>query len=655
MLRRLFILLPLILCAGAVLAPRAGSQPGTEPTVSPGEMLVADGIPPVPASLAASVNRYANFRAAEFQAWHPTKREMLIRTRFGETAQLHRVVTPGGDRSQVTFFPDNVLGGAAYPPARGDFFVFRKDTGGNENYQNYRYDAGTGEVTLLTDGNSRNLLGEWSNRGDRMAYTSTRRNGRDSDLYLIHPTDPRSDHRLAELVGSWAVLDWSPDDRQLLLLQYLSINESYLWLADSATGTRTCVTPKGAGGAVYYDDSSRFSKDGKGLYVVTDRDSEYLRLAYLDLNSGMPAYLTSALRWDVEAFEQSPDGRNILLSTNEDGNSVLRLLNPRTGELRRVAGVSKGVISGIRWHRNSRDVAFNLSAARAPLDVFSLDVATGKIDRWTHSETGGLNPESFSEPELVRWNSFDGRTISGYLYLPPRRFTGRRPVLVSVHGGPESQARPTFLARYNYYLNELGVAVVFPNVRGSSGYGKSFLTLDNGIKREDSYKDLGALLDWIPTRAELDPERVMVTGGSYGGHMTLVAATRYNSRIRCSLDVVGMSNLVTFLERTGSFRQDLRRAEYGDERDPKVRAFLERIAPLNHVDQITKPLFVVQGANDPRVPRAEAEQMVAAVKKNGTPVWYLLAKDEGHGFTKKRNTDFQFYATVLFMQRYLLN
>jgi dipeptidyl aminopeptidase/acylaminoacyl peptidase len=312
------------------------------------------------------------------------------------------------------------------------------------------------------------------------------------------------------------------------------------------------------------------------------------------------------------------------------------------------------VISGLAWHRDNRDLGFALSSARSPSDVYSVDVRTGKVERWTYSEMGGLDPERLSEPELVRWKSFDGRTISGFLYSPPRRFTGKHPVIINIHGGPESQSRPGFLGRSNYFINELGAAMIFPNVRGSSGYGKSFLKLDNGLKREDSYKDIGALLDWIATRPDLDASRVMVTGGSYGGHMTLAVATNYNDRIRCAVDVVGISNFVTFLERTESYRRDLRRVEYGDERDPEMRAFMERIAPVNNASKITKPLFVVQGANDPRVPRHEAEQIVAAVRKNGTPVWYLMAKDEGHGFAKKKNADFQLYATVMFVRDYLL-
>jgi dipeptidyl aminopeptidase/acylaminoacyl peptidase len=210
------------------------------------------------------------------------------------------------------------------------------------------------------------------------------------------------------------------------------------------------------------------------------------------------------------------------------------------------------------------------------------------------------------------------------------------------------------MGRNNYYINELGVAMIFPNIRGSLGYGKSFSMMDNGFKRGDSYKDIEELLKWTKMQSALNGDKVLITGGSYGGHMTLAIATHYNNMICCSVDVVGMSNLVTFLEHTEAYRRDLRRVEYGDERDPKMREYLESIAPMNKVKNITKPMFVVQGANDPRVPISEADQMVKALKANGTPVWYLVGKNEGHGFGKKKNADFQFYSTILFIRTHLL-
>jgi dipeptidyl aminopeptidase/acylaminoacyl peptidase len=643
-----FALACALVCVAALLP--AQSPPAD---IVPGDNLVIDGIPSIPAAIAATTNRYTEFRTAGLQDWHPTERSILITTRFGDTNQVHQVKFPGGDRSQLTFFSDRVLA-ASYQPTKGDYFLFLKDVGGGEWFQIYRYDFATGDSTLLTDGKSRNLDVQWDHAGDRIAYSSTRRNGKDVDIWVMDPRDAKSGRLLVQLEGGgWGVTGWAFDDKQFALLEEISANESYLYVVNAATGEKTLFTPKGGSEKIFYGGAA-FSKDGKGLYVTTDKDSEFQRLTYIDLATRQHTYLTSHINWDVSQFELSTDGKTLAFVTNEDGMSVLHLMDTATRKEHPVPKLPVGVIGGLRWHKNSRDLAVSLANSRSPSDVYSLDTRAGRLDRWTYSETAGLNTAALPEPELVRWKSFDGRMISGFLYRPPARFTGQRPVIVNIHGGPEAQFHPGFIGRNNYFLNELGVAILFPNIRGSSGYGKTFLTLDNGFKREDSYKDIGALLDWIKTRPDLDGDRIMVTGGSYGGHMTLAVATYYPDKIRCALDVVGPSNLVTFLEHTEAYRRDLRRVEYGDERDPKMREFLERTAPLNNVQKIAHPLFIVAGKNDPRVPVSEGEQMVAALKQKGLPVWYLMAKDEGHGFAKKKNADFQFYATVRFVEEYLL-
>ena len=653
--------LTVVLVALAVSAPHAALAQNTgsaqEAVVAPNENLIVEGVPPIPQALAAQADRYTNFRSAFFASWHPTRREMLISTRFADTFQIHQLKMPAGARTQLTFYADDVRG-AQYPPQGGDSFVFSKDIGGGEFYQLYRYDEATGAVTLLTDGKSRNTDEVWSNDGKQLAYGSTRRDGKDVDIWLsepAHPDDPKTNRILAPMTGGgWSALDWSPDDKQILILEEISANETYLWLMDAATGEKTLLTPKGGAEKISYA-SAKFSKDGKGIYLTTDKDSEFLRLAYVDLASKKYTFLSDHIHWNVEEIDISPDGKTIAFTANEDGLSILHLLDTKTEKEKPAPKLPAGLIFDVKWHHNGRDLAFGAAGSRSPADVYSVDVTTGKVDRWTASETGGLNPQTFSEAELVHWKTFDGKSISGFLYRPAARFTGKRPVIIDIHGGPEGQYRPGFVGRYNYFMNELGIAMIFPNVRGSTGYGKTFLTLDNGFLREDSYKDINSLFDWIAQQPDLDASRVMVTGGSYGGFMTLAVATNYNDRLRCSLDVVGPSNLVTFLENTSGYRQDLRRVEYGDERDPKMRAFLERIAPANNAQKISKPLFVIQGKNDPRVPWTESQQMVATVRKNGTPVWFLMAKDEGHGFSKKKNVDYQFYATVLFIQQFLLN
>jgi dipeptidyl aminopeptidase/acylaminoacyl peptidase len=620
--------------------------------IVPNENLAAEGVPPIPSLIAASVERYGNYRGASLVSWNPDRREMLISTRFADVPEIHLVKMPGGDRSQLTFYPDPVTS-AQFNPKQGGSFVFSKDVGGGEFYQFYRYEMSSGDVTLLTDGKSRNVGMVWSRDGEGIAYGSTRRDGNDVDIWAMDPKDPKSDHMVAKLDGGgWEPHDWSPDRQKVLVVNEISAEESYLWLMDANSGEKRLLTAKGEVKVNYA--GGRFSKDGKGIYTTTDKDSEFHRLAYIDLATGQHTYLTSKIPWDVEEFDLSDNGRMIAFVTNEDGYGVLHLLDTTTRKEKSVPKLPKGIVAGLEWNKNNRDLGFDLTSARSSSDVYSLDVESGKVERWTFSETGGLNTANLPEPELIHWKSWDGRMISGFLYRPPAKFTGKRPVIVNIHGGPEGQFRPGFLGRINYWLNELGIAVIFPNVRGSTGYGKTFLSLDNGFLREGSYQDIGTLLDWIHEQPDLDSSRAMITGGSYGGFMTLAVATNYNDRICCSVDVVGPSNLVTFLEHTSGYRQDLRRVEYGDERDPKMREFLERIAPYNKAKNITKPLFVIAGKNDPRVPASESEQMVQIVRQNGTPVWWLLGKNEGHGFRKKQNVDYQFYATVMFVKEYLL-
>lgn len=622
--------------------------------VRPGDNLVIENIPSVPAAIAEKANQYGEFRSAGLLDWDPVRREMLIVTRFGDVPQIHLVKMPGGARTQLTFYPDRTAG-AHYGP-KGDYFVFIKDVGGGEWFQLYRYDLATGNVALLTDGKSRNTGAVFSHDTDRVAYSSTRRTGQDTDIWVMDPRDPKAERMLLQLQGGgWFALDWSRDNNSLLVGNYVSANESYVWLVDVASGSKKLLTPKVSGNQIAYGDA-RFSPDGKGVFLTTDRDSEFQRLAYLDLSTLQPTYLTTDINWDVNGFDLSDDGKTIAFVANEDGVGKLYLMDVGSRRYKATTGLPSGQIFSVTFRRNSHELGFVLNSARSTSDVYSINIDNqGKAERWTFSETGGLNTSNFAEPQLIKWKTFDGKSISGFLYMPdPKKFAGKRPVMVNIHGGPEGQFQPGFLGRNNYYLNELGVAIVFPNVRGSTGYGKTFLKLDNGMRREDTYKDIGALLDWIRQNPNLDSDKILITGGSYGGHMTWATATLYNDKICCSLPIVGMSSLVTLLERTEAYRRDLRRVEYGDERDPAMRAYLEKIAPLNNSEKIRKPVFAVVGKNDPRVPWTESRQMLDKLKTNGISTWFLMANDEGHGYAKKKNQDFLFYATIMFVRQHLL-
>ncbi len=619
--------------------------------IAPAENLVADGLPPLPRSLAERAGPYMEFRTASFQAWSPAGGEMLVVTRFGDVPQLHRVKTPGGARTQLTFYPERVALGRFRP--RSADILFMKDIGGGEWFQLYLRDGKSGKVTLLTDGKSRNTPGAFTRSGRLLAYQSTKRNGKDSDIRVMDPSDPGTDRLVLEgKGGGWAVSDWSPDEKTLLVTEHVSVNEGRLWLVDAATGAKALFSPEAKDQVAW--GGGKFSPDGKTVFTTTDLGSEFWRLVALDVATRKVDVLTPGFSWDVQDFDVSEDGTKAAYTVNEAGAETLHAFDVATRKEIPLPKLPSGTLGSLRWSPDARRIGFTFTSARSPSDAYAVDTATGTIERWTESETGGLDAAAFVEPEAISWKSFDGKTITGFLYRPPSRFAGPRPVIVNIHGGPEAQYQAGFLGRNNFYLNELGVAMVFPNVRGSTGYGKTFVKLDNGVLREDSVKDIGALLDWIAAQPGLDRTRVMVTGGSYGGYMTLASMTHFNDRFRCAVDVVGISNFVTFLESTEAYRRDLRRVEYGDERDPKMREFLQRISPLTNAGKITKPMFIVQGRNDPRVPYTESVQMVGAVRKNGGPVWFLTGKDEGHGFAKKHNQDFQFYATLKFIEEYLL-
>lgn len=619
--------------------------------------IVAEGVPPVPAELRARMNQYLNMRSAIFADWHPRERSMLVLTRFADTAQVHLVAGPGGYRRQLTFFPDRVSEASFSPAVGKNFFLFGMDTGGAEFYQIYKFDLSDGGVKLLTDGKSRNTGLLLNRRGTLAAYTSTRRNGRDHDLYLVDPENSSTERRVLEVKGAWVPVDWSPEGSRLLLLEEISINETYFHLFDLASGRAELLTPPGPEKVAY--GNARWSRDGKGFYVITDLRSEFRRLFYYDLGTKKFTSLTDDIPWDVEDLDLSPDGRVLAFTVNADGISELHLLDPRSQRELPAPKLPRGHVFNLKFHLRRNELAFNLNSAKSPSDVYSYNLDSKKLDRWTFSETGGLNPETFPESQLIHYPTFDQaegkpRMLAAFVTRPPAKFQPPYPVLIEIHGGPEAQARPGFMGPDNYLLNELGIALIKPNVRGSTGYGKSFTKLDNGYQREDAVRDVGALLDWIARQPDLDKDRVAVTGGSYGGYMSLASMTHFSDRLRCGIDVVGISNFVTFLESTKDYRRDLRRVEYGDERDPKMREFLVAVSPLTNAGKIRVPMLVAQGLNDPRVPVGESEQISKQVRANGGEVWYILAKDEGHGFAKKQNSDYLQCATVMFLEKFLL-
>ena len=613
---------------------------------------ISENLPEIPAELIDSLNQYQNTRGAGFAGW-TTDGCLLISTRFAETGQAHRVCQPMGMREQLTFYKEPV-GGITPSPAKAwrPGFVFSKDKGGDEFSQLYWFDYPSRTTTLLTDGKRSQNGGTVLNEdGSLMAYASTARNGTDRDIWL-RDTKTGQSRALLTAGGSWNALDFSPDGKTLLVSQYRSITDSQPGEVDIATGKLT-LFPIDGGKAAF--GGFEYARNGKGVYFVSDENSEFMQLRQHDPASGLNRIISKDIPWDVGAFAQSPDGSRLGFISNEDGISTLRVID--TASLKAIAlpKLPIGISGGLQFSPDGKRIALSINTATSPSDVYVIDLDNARLVRWTQSEVGGLDTSGFSAPSLVRFKSFDGRSIPAFYYRPADLKPGEKvPVLINIHGGPEAQSFPSFSPQIQYLLKTLRVAVLVPNVRGSSGYGKTYVQLDNGFKRKDSVKDIGALLDWIAKQPELDNGRVGVYGGSYGGYMVLASMVDYNDRIRAGIDVVGISHFSTFLTNTESYRRDLRRVEYGDERETKMRAFHEKIAPLNNAKAITKPLFVAQGFNDPRVPYTEAEQMVKAVRGNGGDVWYLMFKDEGHGFAKKPNSDYFGAAQILFWRKYLL-
>lgn len=630
-----------------------GSLAKAAPLVEERGNLILDGIPTPQAAVLETLDLWLAGRGASFQDFLGDG-SLLISTRFGEVEQLHRLTMPLGTREQLSFSAEPAGTARTNPNTKANNFVFSRDREGNENAQLYLYHLNDQRTELLTDGTSRHDAALWSPNGQQLAFQSNARNGINQDIYVLNVSDelhpPSTPHLIVVSKGeNWSPVDWSPDGKRLMVLNYVSVTESYLFVAELTTGVLTPISlPPGASVGV-----ARFSSDSTGVWLSTDNGEEFKQLFYVDLTSGRAQKITSALNWDIDALVVSSDGHYVAYVYNVEGYSQLRVLDIGADKILTPQGVPSGILTNLHFARNTPILGFTLESSQSPRDVWTFDLNQNLATRWTRSETGPFDRRKLVTAELVSYPTWDKnknqpREIPALIYRPKK--PGRHPVLIDIHGGPEGQSRPGYNAFTQYLVNELGYVVIAPNVRGSTGYGRSYTKLDNGLLREDSVRDIGSLLVWIATQNDLDATRVVVTGGSYGGYMSLASLVLFGDRLRGAIDVVGISNFVTFLNNTSAYRREQRRAEYGDERDPKLREYLMQISPLTRAHLIKKPLLIVQGLNDPRVPASESAQMVSKVRGNGGKVWYLAAKDEGHGFRKKINRDFYLKTVVSFLE-----
>lgn len=617
--------------------------------------LVTEGIPEIPLKVKERLEEYRNTKEAQFLDWLDEEEGLLISTRSEDSAQIHAVRHPGSAMRQLTFFSEPIMNAKVRPNSHGQQFIFSKDQGGDEAFQLYLFDTADETYELLTDGVSKSDYPLWNHRGDCLVYTTTTDNGADMNPILCFPGGNREDEQLFRKEGYWYPLSWSKDDRYLAMIKYISIEDSQLYIYDLLTKN---LIPAYSDHGQISCRHAIWSPAVDTLFYTCNVSSQFLQLFRWDWTTGEKESLFPELQWDIESLSLSQDGQTLAFTVNEEGYSALYLMDVGDLTFHKVPAIPPGLISGLSWHPQSARLAFSLNTATAPSDVFVWDVQQQQLIQWTCSEMGDLSSDHLVAPTLINYPTFDQvngrpRKISAFYFKPPVQ-RDRYPVMIYIHGGPESQFRPFFSPVFQFYLQELGIAILAPNVRGSSGYGKEFLALDNGYKREDSVLDIGKLIDWVEGQDELDHERIAVMGGSYGGYMVLASMAHFNHRLRCGIDIVGISNFITFLKNTKSYRRRLRRVEYGDERDPAMRQHLEKISPTTNAHKINKPIFIVQGQNDPRVPASEAEQMLRAIRNNGGEAWYLLAKDEGHGFRKKRNRDYFTQTVILFLQRYLL-
>jgi len=634
-MNRIYLLLLLI-------APLSAGAPAFAVSRVERGNLTYENIPQAPANLAEKLDGYLNARQATPLGWSP-KGQLLIATRFADVDQLHLVEAPGGARRQLTFQREPITEAAFSPDSVRNAYVYLKDSGGNENAQLYYQRLGEGTATMLTDGKSVNGAPLWSNSGREVAFFSTARDGHSYDISIVDPesgTLPRLAVAGDGSGAAWSVLDWSPDDSKLLVLKEVSVSEGYLYVVDLGSGQKREVEPSPTKVGIV---NAKFTRDGQGVYLISDRDAEFARLRYINLFTSDKTVISGHIPWDIESLAISRDGHYLAYVSNQAGAGKLNLLDLHTHQdLTPPRMQAAGIISSLHFDADGKRLAFAFAAANQPRDAYVLDVAENRLEPWTRSEAGAVDLAKFVLPRLVEFPTFDrvdgkARQVPAYVYEPV--VPGPHPVLISLHGGPESQFRPGFDPWIQYVVNELGFAVVAPNVRGSSGYGKTYMALDNGILREDAVKDVGAMLVWIALHKEFDAKHVVVAGGSYGGYLALATLVNYSDRLRGGVDVSGIADFVSFLTNTATYRQNQRRAEYGDERDLEMRVFLRRISPLTNADRITRPLLVVHGKNDPRVPVSEAEQIVNKLRARGGEVWYLLAADEGHGYRKKPNRD----------------
>ncbi len=586
--------------------------------------------------------RYLNIRSAYHPAWLISGKSVAFLTDITGTPQIWAVDKSGGWPDQLTFFQDKVWSLSTSPT--GEQLVCTRDIGGNERYQLFLVSPDGCQISRLTqDDQAIHHFGCWSHDGRKIAYVSNGRNGIHFDVY-VRSLDEETPQMHYQSDGNYRVGCWSPDDDQLILGHEISSAQQKLMLLDLKSGDIRQLTP--AGSPASYQQVHWPVKNN--VYLLSDQGRDNMGLARLDVESGELKYLAED-SWDIEWLAISKDVKTLAYTVNEDGYSQLYFYQLQTGRVSQVTGLAEGVISDPVFSPDGEMLAVSIQNPRHNLNIWLVDVSSMTCRQLTHSSLAGIPQDSLVAPELIHYPTFDGRSIPAFFYRPSG-VEPPLPVILYVHGGPASQILPDFDPRFQFFLNK-GYAILAPNVRGSSGYGKEYMALDDVRLRMDSVTDLKYAVEWLRTSGVADPQRIAIYGRSYGGFMVLAAVTTHPELWAAAIDVVGIGNWVTFLENTGSWRRSHREKEYGSlEND---RDFLASISPIHQVDRIQAPMLVIHGANDPRVPVSEAEQIVESLRGRDHPVEYLCYPDEGHKISKLKNWIDSFNKMAEFLAQYL--
>lgn len=647
-----YILVILILVLGQFVYPQvSANKPKLDEFIEIDKDVVTVEVPPLPKAILEKYDYYNANIGNEIVGWKPNTNSLWLLGAGKESPAVLLKDRPLGKEAEEASLLFSYFD--AYPSPNGEYFAYTADEDGKELFQLYLLKTDSKNASQLTDSKYRNVEPLWSKDSKQIVYGTTPPGFQGMQLSVLSIEQPEKKRIIATSDTALQSADWSSDNQRIVYIEYLSnYSNQLLWQFDFQTGKSRLLTPKPKTEASIYF-SPKYSSDGKGLYVISNAQSEFAELSYLDLNNLKLTRISNSIQADIDEFEISPDGKKIVFVSNEKGVSKLYLYDITSKTFSKLDWNKEGVIARLRWNSDSSEIAFRFAWYQSKGDIYSYNIKTKESTLWAKAVSGGFPLDKFTKPELIQWKSFDGLNIQGLLYRPPSSFSGKRPVLIDLHGGPEEQVRPVLDDDFEYFVHELGVAVIRPNVRGSTGYGKNCLSLDDGVKREDATKDVGALLDWIASQSDLDPERVMVRGASYGGYLALTVAAKYSQRLRGAASLVGMTNLATFLRGTARWHKNQRRAEYGDERNPQIRTVLEKASPVRNAKKIKIPLLLTHGAKDPRVPLSESTQLAAAVRKNRTPVWQITVMNEGHGLLS--NFGVHNAATVLFIQKYLLS